>query len=55
MASEFTTAVENYEEENDKFNSGNQAAGTRARKWLMVLIKAADNRRKEIQAVKNAG
>jgi hypothetical protein len=53
--SEFQTSVDGYEEENTKFETGNKAAGKRARKWLMVLITAAKNRRKEIQDVKNAG
>jgi hypothetical protein len=53
--SEFQTAVDNYEAENTKFEAGNNAAGTRARKWLMVLKRACDNRRKEIQDVKNTG
>ena len=51
--SEFTTAIEGYEDENTKFKGGNKAAGTRARKWLMVIIKMAKKRRKEIQDVKN--
>lgn len=52
---ELQDAVVNYEKENIAFNNGNKSAGTRARKWLMVLIKAASARRKEIQDSKNAG
>ena len=52
---ELQDAVVNYNSENTAFNNGNNAAGTRARKWLMVLIKAASTRRKEIQMSKNAG
>jgi hypothetical protein len=51
---EITEAVANYEKENIAFNNGNKAAGTRARKWLMAIIKAASSRRKEIQSLKNA-
>ena len=40
--------------EDAKFEGGNNAAGTRARKALMELKKACDARRKEIQAAKNA-
>jgi hypothetical protein len=52
---EITEAVANYEKENIAFNNGNKSAGTRARKWLMAIIKAASSRRKEIQDSKNAG
>ena len=41
-------------EEDAKFEGGNKAAGTRARKALMEIKKACDARRKEIQASKNA-
>jgi hypothetical protein len=51
---EITEAVANYEKENIAFNNGNKSAGTRARKWLMAIIKAASSRRKEIQSLKNA-
>jgi hypothetical protein len=44
-----------YQEENAKFEGGNKAAGTRARKALMEIKKLADARRKEIQAAKNEG
>lgn len=41
---------ETYLAENEKFQSkGNKAAGTRARKALAELTKAAKERRKEIQ------
>lgn len=46
---------ESYVSENDKFQSkGNKAAGTRARKALAELTKAAKERRKEIQDSKAA-
>jgi hypothetical protein len=40
--------------ENTKFESGNSAAGTRARKALADLGKAVKARRNEITAEKNA-
>ncbi len=49
------TLVAQFQEEDAKFEGGNKAAGTRARKALMELKKAADTRRKEIQASKNEG
>jgi hypothetical protein len=51
---EFNDAIEQYEKENAAFMHGNRAAGTRARKWLMLIIKTASDRRKEIQGIKNA-
>jgi hypothetical protein len=47
--------VQEFQEEDAKFEAGNKAAGTRARKALMEIKKAADARRKEIQAAKNEG
>jgi hypothetical protein len=50
-----TTMYETYVTENDKFmNSGNKAAGTRARKALAEIGKLIKVRRKEIQDIKNA-
>lgn len=40
--------------ENEKFERGNNAAGTRSRKVLQELIKAARQRRTEIQEAKKA-
>ncbi len=45
--------VEAFRMEDEKFESGNNAAGTRARKALMEIKKACDVRRKEIQEKKN--
>ena len=46
---------ETYVSENEKFEAkGNKAAGTRARKALAELTKAAKDRRKEIQDSKSA-
>lgn len=46
---------ETYVKDNEKFVvKGNKAAGTRARKALAEFAKAAKDRRKEIQEVKNA-
>lgn len=48
------TSLEAYNAENDKFNKGNAAAGTRARKALAELAKAVKARRNEITAEKAA-
>lgn len=40
--------------EDEKFNSGNSAAGTRARKALAEMSKLVKSRRNEITAEKNA-
>lgn len=42
-----------YTAENDKFEQGNKAAGTRARKALAEISKLCKERRKEIQDSKN--
>lgn len=44
---------ENWKVENEKFESGNNAAGTRARKALQELTVLAKNRRAEISATRN--
>lgn len=46
-------AIEAFKIEDEKFSSGNKAAGTRARKALMEVKKLSDARRKEIQSEKN--
>jgi len=43
-----------YQVEHEKFEKGNSAAGTRARKALGELAKAVKARRNEITATKNA-
>ena len=48
------TALEAYEAEHAKFEGGNNAAGTRARKALAELGKAVKARRNEITETKNA-
>lgn len=53
-AEQIAALVEQFKTEDAKFESGNAAAGTRARKALMEIKKAADARRKEIQESKNA-
>jgi len=46
--------VEAFLSENEKFTSGNAAAGTRARKALQEMTKLAKARRAEITEEKNA-
>lgn len=53
-ADQIIALVEQFKAEDEKFENGNAAAGTRARKALMELKKLADARRKEIQESKNA-
>ncbi len=53
-AAQILTLVQQFQEEDAKFEGGNASAGTRARKALMELKKACDARRKEIQEKKNA-
>jgi|MEHZ01.5.fsa_nt_MEHZ011480049.1_2 GTP cyclohydrolase III len=48
------TNFEAFLEENVKFEAGNGAAGTRARKALQEITKAAKEIRKEITDTKNA-
>lgn len=45
---------ETYVVENEKFEGGNKAAGTRARKALSEITKLAKTRRQEIQDQKNS-
>ena len=47
-------ALEAYEADHTKFEGGNNAAGTRARKALAELAKAVKARRNEITETKNA-
>ena len=51
---ELLAAYEAYMAENEKFEKGNSAAGTRARKALAEVGKAVKARRNEITAEKNA-
>jgi len=48
------TQLAAYEAEHEKFEKGNSAAGTRARKALAELAKAVKARRNEITETKNA-
>jgi hypothetical protein len=43
-----------YVAESEKFEGGNKAAGTRARKALAEIAKLCKERRAEIQTVKNS-
>jgi len=47
-------AMETFLAEDEKFEAGNGAAGTRARKALQEMAKAIKERRKEITETKNA-
>jgi|TARA_R110000868_G_scaffold384265_3_gene651706 hypothetical protein len=47
-------AVAAWKAEDDKFEGGNNAAGTRARKALQDVAKLVKNRRNEITDTKNA-
>ena len=47
------TAFQNFLDENEKFEAGNGAAGTRARKALQEVAKAVKLRRNEITEIKN--
>ena len=55
ISDQIAQLVEEFQVEDAKFDGGNNAAGTRARKALMEIKKLCDVRRKEIQARKNAG
>jgi len=49
-----TSLFETYVEESEKFEKGNKAAGTRARKALSEIAKLCKVRRAEIQNEKNS-
>jgi hypothetical protein len=51
---DINTQLEAYLSEHEKFEKGNSAAGTRARKALAELAKAVKARRNEITETKNA-
>lgn len=53
ISDQITDAVTQWKAEDDKFNAGNNAAGTRARKALAEISKLIKARRNEITAVKN--
>jgi hypothetical protein len=46
--------LDEYNAQNEAFEAGNKAAGTRARKALQQIIAFCKARRKEIQEQKNA-
>jgi len=54
ISDQITDAVTAWKAEDEKFNKGNSAAGTRARKALAELAKLIKARRNEITAEKNA-
>jgi len=51
---ELLNAIEEWKVEDEKFVSGNNAAGTRARKALQKIAKLVKARRTEITEEKNA-
>lgn len=53
-AEKLNELLQQFQEEDAKFESGNASAGTRARKALMEIKRLCDSRRKEIQEKKNA-
>lgn len=55
LGDQIAQQLQEFQENDAKFEAGNAAAGTRARKALMEIKKLCDARRKEIQAAKNAG
>jgi hypothetical protein len=54
ISDQITDAVTAWKAEDEKFDKGNSAAGTRARKALAELAKLIKARRNEITAEKNA-
>ena len=54
ISDQITDAITQWKAEDDKFNAGNNAAGTRSRKALAELSKLIKARRNEITAEKNA-
>lgn len=53
ISDQITDAVTAWKTEDEKFEKGNNAAGTRARKALAELAKLIKARRNEITATKN--
>jgi hypothetical protein len=51
---ELLNAIDIWKVEDEKFSSGNNAAGTRARKALQEIAKLVKTRRTEITEEKNA-
>lgn len=54
VSQELLNAVEAWKVEDEKFTSGNNAAGTRARKALQEVAKLVKTRRVEITEEKNS-
>ena len=54
LSQELLTAIEDWKVEDEKFISGNNAAGTRARKALQEVGKLVKIRRVEITEEKNS-
>tara|TARA_B110000858_G_C17620038_1_gene388547 strand:+ start:421 stop:591 length:171 start_codon:yes stop_codon:yes gene_type:complete len=54
LTEQLQTELELFVSESEKFDGGNKAAGTRARKHLMNIKNLAQDKRKEIQEKKNS-
>lgn len=54
LVEQLKAAIATFEDENQKFEDGNGAAGTRARKALQEITKLAKARRAEITETKNS-
>lgn len=54
ISEQLSEALARFTEEHDKFEAGNKAAGTRARKALMEIKQIASEGRKEISTAKSS-
>jgi hypothetical protein len=54
MLNELIETLNGVVEDAEKFDSGNQAAGTRVRKALQTVVNGGKDLRKAIQEIKNA-
>ena len=54
LLDEMQNEMHSAHEDLEKFNGGNKSAGTRARKSMQSIKEAAQNVRKQIQAIKNS-
>ena len=54
LLDEMQNEMHSAHEDLEKFSGGNKSAGTRARKSMQTIKEAAQNVRKQIQAIKNS-